>query len=153
MRRICLKSIVIPKNCREIRDLAGRLNPGSNFVLLPNIHGVFDAFASSPLFTRIEPPENFQFEVGILNSKIIIVSSKLSCVNRCAQVGGHVVSHCKERYLHREEYRERTRLELACYIGNAYFTQFHLVSGATKSPLSLHCPEQGTRYHQTSHHL
>ena len=75
----------------------------------------------------------------------------------------------------REEYKERTRLELACYIGNAYFSQvtalgncslnittllstivqlysvhltptpsqFHLVSGSSKSPLSLHCPEQG----------
>jgi len=122
MRRIALKSITIPKNCRQIRELAGRLNPGSNFVLLPNIHGVYNIFASSPLFSRIEPPENFQFEVA-----------------------GHVILHSKERYLHREEYKERTRLELACYIGNAYFTQFHLVTGASKSPLSLHNPEQNSR--------
>ena len=64
MRRISIKSITIPKNCREIKELAGRLNPGSNFVLLPNIHGVFNIFASSPLFSRIEAPENFQFEVA-----------------------------------------------------------------------------------------
>jgi len=122
MRKISLRSIMIPKNCREIRELAGRLNPGSNFVLLPNIFGVFNIFASSPLFTRVEPPENFQFEVG-----------------------GHVVLHAKERYLQREEYKERTRIELACYIGNAYFTQFNLITGASKSPLSLHCPDQSNR--------
>jgi hypothetical protein len=119
MRRVALKSIAFPKSCREIRELASRLNPGSNFVLLPNIHGVYNIFTSSTLFSRIEPPDNFQFEIG-----------------------GYVVSHVAERYLHREEYKERTRLELACYVGNAYFIQFHLINGASKSPLSLHCPER-----------
>ena len=34
-----------------------------------------------------------------------------------------MVSHSKEHYSVREECRQRTRLELLCYIGNAYFSQ------------------------------
>ena len=40
-----------------------------------------------------------------------------------------MVSHKKENYTVREECRQRTRLELLCYIGNAYFSQIVLVSG------------------------
>ena len=28
-RRIAVKAVVVPKNCRDIRELAWRLNPGS----------------------------------------------------------------------------------------------------------------------------
>ena len=36
----------------------------SQFVLLPSIHGVYNLLAASPLYSRIEPPDTFQFEVG-----------------------------------------------------------------------------------------
>ena len=58
-----IKSVVVPKNCRDIRELAWSLNPGSNFVLLPGIHGVYNTLVASALFNLIEPPDNFQFEV------------------------------------------------------------------------------------------
>ena len=45
----------------------------------------------------------------------------------------------------RDECRQRTRLELLCYIGNAYFSQIILVSGPTKSPLALHNHNQTDR--------
>lgn len=114
MRKILLRSISLPKSCKEIKELAGRLNPGSHYVLLPNIYGVFNIFASSPLFTRIELPENFQFEVS-----------------------GYVISHVRERYVVRQEYKERTKIELACYIGNAYFLLVHLINSNVKSDLNL----------------
>jgi len=117
-----IKSVVVPKNCRDIRELAWSLNPGSNFVLLPGIHGVYNTLVASSLFNLIEPPDNFQFEVG-----------------------GYVVSHTKESYTVREECRQRTRLELLCYIGNAYFSQVVLVSGPTKNPLALHTQNQADR--------
>ena len=56
-----------------------------------------------------------------------------------------MVSHSKENYTVREECRQRTRLELLCYIGNAYFSQIVLVSGPTKSPLALHTQNQTDR--------
>jgi len=114
MRKVLLRSISLPKSCKEIKELAGRLNPGSQYVLLPNIFGVFNIFASSPLFTKIELPENFQFEVS-----------------------GYVISHAKERYIVRQEYKERTKIELACYIGNAYFLLVHLINANVKSVLNL----------------
>ena len=62
-----IKSVVVPKNCRDIRELAWSLNPGSNFVLLPGIHGVYNTLVASSLFNLIEPPDNFQFEVLFLS--------------------------------------------------------------------------------------
>ena len=56
-----------------------------------------------------------------------------------------MVSHMRESYTVREECRQRTRLELLCYIGNAYFSQVVLVSGPTKNPLALHTPNQADR--------
>ena len=64
MKKVYLKSVTIPKNSREIKDIANHLNPGSKYVLLPKIFGVYNIFVSSPLFTIIEQPENFKFEVS-----------------------------------------------------------------------------------------
>ena len=58
-----ITSVVVPKNCKDIRELAWTLNPGSNFVLLPGIHGVYNTLVDSALFNLIEHPDNFQFEV------------------------------------------------------------------------------------------
>ena len=55
------------------------------------------------------------------------------------------MSHLKENYTVRDECRQRTRLELLCYIGNAYFSQNVLVSGPTKNPLALHTQNQTDR--------
>jgi len=114
MRKIYMKSITVPKSCKEIKELANKLNPGSQYVLLPNIFGVYNIFAASPLFSVLEPPENYQFEVP-----------------------GYSINHCTERYLARDEYKERTRVELACHIGNAYFILNHPVGANVKSPLNL----------------
>jgi len=114
MRKIYMKSITVPKSCKEIKELANKLNPGSQYVLLPNIFGVYNIFAASPLFSVLEPPENYQFEVP-----------------------GYSINHCTERYFSREEYKERTKVELACHIGNAYFILSHPIGANVKSPLNL----------------
>jgi len=114
MRKIYMKSITVPKSCKEIKELANKLNPGSQYVLLPNIFGVYNIFASSPLFSVLEPPENYQFEVP-----------------------GYSINHCTERYFARDEYKERTKVELACHIGNAYFILNHPIGSNVKSPLNL----------------
>jgi len=114
MRKIYLKSITVPKSCKEIKELANKLNPGSQYVLLPNIFGVYNIFASSPLFSVLEPPENYQFEVP-----------------------GYSINHTTERYFVRDEYKERTKVELACHIGNAYFILNHPIGANVKSPLNL----------------
>ena len=46
------------------------------------------------------------------------------------------MSHTRENYTVRDDCRERTRLKLLCYIGNAYFSQDFVVSGASKSVLA-----------------
>lgn len=114
MRKLYMKSITVPKSCKEIKELANKLNPGSQYVLLPNIFGVYNIFASSLLFSVLEPPENYQFEVP-----------------------GYSISHSTERYVAREEYKERTKIELACHIGNAYFILTHHLNSNVKSPLNL----------------
>ena len=55
------------------------------------------------------------------------------------------MSHTRENYTVRDDCRERTRLRLLCYIGNAYFAQDFVVSGASKSPLALHTHNQADR--------
>ena len=55
------------------------------------------------------------------------------------------MSHAKEHYTVRDDCRQRTRLELLCYIGNAYFSQIVLVSGPTKNPHALHTQNQTDR--------
>jgi len=114
MRRIYMKSITVPKSCKEIKELANKLNPGSQYVLLPNIFGVYNIFASSPLYSVLEAPENYQFEVP-----------------------GYSIKHCTERYVARDEYKERTKVELACHIGNAYFILSHPIGSNVKNPLNL----------------
>jgi len=114
MRRIYMKSITVPKSCKEIKELANKLNPGSQYVLLPNIFGVYNIFASSPLYSVLETPENYQFEVP-----------------------GYSINHCTERYVARDEYKERTKIELACHIGNAYFILSHPIAANVKNPLNL----------------
>lgn len=64
MKKVYLKSVIIPKNSKEIKEIANHLNPGSKYVLLPSIFGVYNIFVSSPLFKIIEQPENFKFEVS-----------------------------------------------------------------------------------------
>jgi len=83
-------------------------------VLLPNIFGVYNIFASSPLYSVLEPPENYQFEVP-----------------------GYSIKHSTERYVARDEYKERTKIELACHIGNAYFILSHVIAANVKNPLNL----------------
>ena len=68
-----IKSVVVPKNCRDIRELAWSLNPGSNFVLLPGIHGVYNTLVASALFNLIEPPDNFQFEVMLWCTLAVLI--------------------------------------------------------------------------------
>ena len=117
LKRVYIKSVNIPKNSKEIKEIANHLNPGSRYVLLNNIFGVYNIFLSSPLFNIIEAPENFKFEVS-----------------------GYCVNHRSERYQTKnakEETRERTRIELACHIGNAYFLLTHLVQPGAKSPYNL----------------
>ena len=114
MRRIYMKSVTVPKSCKEIKELANKLNPGSQYVLLPNIFGVYNIFASSPLYSVLEPPENYQFEVP-----------------------GYSIKHSTERYMARDEYKERTKIELACHIGNAYFILSHHIPANVKNPLNL----------------
>jgi len=116
MRKIYFKSIIVPKSCREIRELASKLNPASDYILLPNIFGVYNIFASSPLFSVIEQPEQFEFEVP-----------------------GYVVRHAQDRYQVRDEQKERTKLELVCHVGNAFFKQTQFLSASTKSPHNLVC--------------
>jgi len=121
MKKVYLKSVIIPKNSKEIKEIANHLNPGSKYVLLPSIFGVYNIFVSSPLFKIIEQPENFKFEVS-----------------------GYCVSHGKEKYQPRhfsvkseEEMKERTRIELACHIGNAYFMQTKFIDANAKSQFNL----------------
>jgi len=121
MKKVYLKSVIIPKNSKEIKEIANHLNPGSKYVLLPSIFGVYNIFVSSPLFKIIEQPENFKFEVS-----------------------GYCVSHGKEKYQPRhfsvkseEEYKERTKIDLACHIGNAYFMQTRYIDANAKSPFNL----------------
>ena len=121
LKKVYIKSVTIPKNSKEIKDIANQLNPGSKYVLLPSIFGVYNNFVSSPLFTIIEHPENFKFEVS-----------------------GYCVSHRSEKFATRnysskkeDEYKERTRVELACHIGNAYFILVHYIPSGAKSPFNL----------------
>jgi len=121
MKKVYLKSVIIPKNSKEIKEIANHLNPGSKYVLLPSIFGVYNIFVSSPLFKIIEQPENFKFEVS-----------------------GYCVSHGREKYQPRhfsvkteEEYKERTKIDLACHIGNAYFMQTRYIDANAKSPFNL----------------
>jgi len=114
MRNINMRVVTLPKNCKQIKGLAYKLNPGSEYVLLPNIYGVYNIFGSSPLFDKIERPDKFQFDVS-----------------------GYVVRHARERFQAREETRERTHIELACYIGNAYFKLGHLINTNVKSVYNL----------------
>ena len=125
MKKVYLKSVIIPKNSKEIKEIANHLNPGSKYVLLPSIFGVYNIFVSSPLFKIIEQPENFKFEVSGY------------CVShgesRPKQPKARIFSYFpagKEKYQPRhfsvkteEEYKERTKIDLACHIGNAYFMQ------------------------------
>ena len=118
LKKVYIKSVTIPKNSKEIKDIANHLNPGSKYVLLNNIFGVYNIFVSSPLFNIIEQPENFKFEVA-----------------------GYCVSHRSERFTTKnskdDTARERTRIELACHIGNAYFMLTHLVQAGAKSCFNL----------------
>ena len=119
MKKVYIKSVTIPKNSKEVKEIANHLNPGSKYVLLPSIFGVYNIFVSSPLFSIVEHPENFKFEVS-----------------------GYCVSHRSERcparnYKNEDETKERTKVELACHIGNAYFLLTHHIASGAKSPFNI----------------
>ena len=42
MKKVYIKSVTIPKNSKEIKEIANHLNPGSKYVLLPSIFGVYN---------------------------------------------------------------------------------------------------------------
>jgi len=116
MKKVYIKSVTIPKNTKEIKEIANHLNPGSKYVLLPSIFGVYNIFIASPLFRIIEHPENFKFEVS-----------------------GYCVSQRSERYNPKKEddTKVRTRIDLACHIGNAYFILTHYIASGAKSPFNI----------------
>ena len=116
MKKVYIKSVTIPKNTKEIKDIANHLNPGSKYVLLPSIFGVYNIFIASPLFRIIEHPENFKFEVS-----------------------GYCVSQRSERYNPKkdDDTKVRTRIDLACHIGNAYFILTHYIASGAKSPFNI----------------
>jgi len=121
LKKVYVKSVTIPKSSKEIKDIANHLNPDSKYVLLSSIYGVYNIFVASPLFKVIEHPENFKFEVS-----------------------GYCVNHKTERYASRnyankseDEYKERTRLDIACHIGNAYFILTHHIQAGAKSQFNL----------------
>ena len=116
MKKIYIKSVTIPKNTKEIKEIANHLNPGSKYVLLPSIFGVYNIFIASPLFRIIEHPENFKFEVS-----------------------GYCVSQRSERYNSKkdDDTKMRTKIELACHIGNAYFILTHYIASGAKSPFNI----------------
>lgn len=121
MKKVYIKSVTIPKNSKEIKEIANHLNPGSKYVLLPSIYGVYNIFISSPLFRVIEHPENFKFEVS-----------------------GYCVSQRSERCPVRnynskkdDDAKERTKIVLACHIGNAYFILTHYIASGAKSPFNI----------------
>ena len=128
LKKVYIKSVTIPKNSKEIKDIANHLNPGSKYVLLPSIFGVYNIFVSSPLFKIIEHPENFKFEVSGY------------CV-------GHRSEKCPVRNFNSkkdDESKERTRIDLACHIGNAYFILTHYIQSGAKSNFNLVRKETGT---------
>lgn len=116
MKKVYIKSVTIPKNTKEIKEIANHLNPGSKYVLLPSIFGVYNIFIASPLFRIIEHPENFKFEVS-----------------------GYCVSQRSERYNPKkdDDTKVRTRIDLACHIGNAYFILTHYIASGAKSPFNI----------------
>lgn len=116
MKKVYIKSVTIPKNTKEIKEIANHLNPGSKYVLLPSIFGVYNIFIASPLFRIIEHPENFKFEVS-----------------------GYCVSQRSERYNPKkdDDTKLRTRIDLACHIGNAYFILTHYIASGAKSPFNI----------------
>jgi len=116
MKKVYIKSVTIPKNTKEIKEIANHLNPGSKYVLLPSIFGVYNIFIASPLFRIIEHPENFKFEVS-----------------------GYCVSQRSERYNPKkdDDTKLRTRIDLACHIGNAYFILIHYIASGAKSPFNI----------------
>ena len=123
LHKVYLKSVPLPSDSKEVKAMMKHLNPGSNEVLLSNSYtfGVYGILVSFPLFKLIEHPDNFKFEVP-----------------------GYCVLHTLEKYPVRkfnskkeDEFKERTRIDLACRLNKAYLPLTHYIQPGAKSVFNL----------------
>ena len=123
LSKVYIKSVPLPNDSKEVEAMIKHLNPGSNEVLLSNSYtfGVYGILVSFPLYKLIEHPDNFKFEVP-----------------------GYCVLHTLEKYPVRkfnskkeDEFKERTRMDLACRLNKAYLPLTHYIQPGSKSIFNL----------------